>query len=664
MTVSNQNSSVTLNGNGVTTLWPYSFIIPDEDSARVGLFDIASGVLTEISDTDYSISGINDPNGGEVTYPLIGSPISAAKRLVIWREVEYTQDTDLTNQTPYYPVVLEAQLDRIVMQVQQLAEESGRALKVTQGSDLDPDEFIEDLQSAAGDAEAAAASAAADAASAAASAAAAEAAIGQPADGTVTRAKLSSAMSKTIGISVFEHGATGDNVTDDGPAFEAAQAAAIAAGIKLVVVPQGNYRINTQIDIAADVVWLFLGARLTTTLDTMTILSADTVDGWSILGDVRLIGSLTTPDVEAQYGLYVKDCNRCAIEGVTCQNIKGAGFWVTGVASPGERGDRPQFNRVAAYDCTVGRQLDAGAGAEFTTWTNWQASDCAKADVMGAGNTITSGYSIVDCIIGIQLIGGSNHGHGIYANGNISHCTVPIDADDVTNGYTISPVHIYDGEIQITNCDGLVIEGVLDIDSVVVTSGASSGFNYIRNTWWDDSYGPVAFSGTGIAKLVVQNCNGPGVPTRNTFHDVELHAYRNKGSTQGLVSATLATVIFPSETNDPQEIYDAATGIVTIPAGKGGIYEFTWTIVVGGTSLTNVSYGELQQDPLGGAAFVEQIPFGPVLYSSTLIVFQGAAALRMAAGAKARLQVSVTGTSPVVGHASYYCLLTVKKLGN
>lgn len=167
MTLTNPTSSVTHNGNGVTTLWPYSFIIPDDDSARVGLFDVATSALSELPDTDYSITGIGEDAGGEVMYPLVGAPIASAKRLVIWRQVAYTQETELTNQTPYFPKVLEGQLDLIVMQVQQLAEETSRGLKVTQGSELDPDEFISELQQGAAEAAASAADAAASAASAA-----------------------------------------------------------------------------------------------------------------------------------------------------------------------------------------------------------------------------------------------------------------------------------------------------------------------------------------------------------------------------------------------------------------------------------------------------------------------------------------------------------------
>lgn len=171
MTLINQNSTITHNGNGTTTEWPYDFIIPDDESARVGLFDIATSALTELDSTAYSISGIGDSAGGEVVYPLVGAPIGADKRLVIWRQVDYTQDTELTNQTPYYPVVLMEQLDRIVMQTQQLAAEVDRSLKVTLGSTLDPDAFIAQLQQGAADAAASADEAEASAIAAANSAA-------------------------------------------------------------------------------------------------------------------------------------------------------------------------------------------------------------------------------------------------------------------------------------------------------------------------------------------------------------------------------------------------------------------------------------------------------------------------------------------------------------
>lgn len=156
MTVNNELSSVTHTGNGSTTLWPYTFRIPDADNAHVGIFDIASGALTELTPADYGITGIGSDLGGEVQYPLMGAALTSAKRIVIWREMEYLQELDPTNQSPYYPETLEAQLDYIVMQIQQLAEANSRAFKVTQGSTATPDELIEQLFDASAAAAAAA----------------------------------------------------------------------------------------------------------------------------------------------------------------------------------------------------------------------------------------------------------------------------------------------------------------------------------------------------------------------------------------------------------------------------------------------------------------------------------------------------------------------------
>ena len=471
----------------------------------------------------------------------------------------------------------------------------------------------------------------------------------------------------SFGFSVMEYGAVADNSTDDGAAFAAAQSAAVAAGSKLVVVPAGNYRINTQIDISADVTWLFLGARLTTTLDTMTILSADTVDGWAIVGDVRLNGSLSTPDAQSQIGLRIDDSNRYRVEGVTAQNLKGQGFLVTGTASPGERGDRGQFTSCAAYDCTIGRQIDAGAGGEYTIWTNWSASDCATADIIGAGNTVTVGGSIVDNDVGVQLVAGSNHGHGIYSAVQINHNTTNVTAEDITYGFMFEGCNVHEGPLAFDNCAGIVFDGgIIDISAVTNLSGADSGPIIIRNMWWDDSYGPTSFSGTGIATVIVQNCTGPGVPARNQFHLVEVHAYRNKGSTQALTSATTATIIFPSETADTSSAYDASTGVFTVPANQAGLYEVTWSIVAGGTGLdAAASFVEMQVDGNGGGdSYSSQVLTAAAAYGTTLLTFNGSAALRLAAGANVRMRANVTGTSPVIGATAWYCLLSIKKLGS
>lgn len=122
MTISTQSNKIIGLGNGATTSWPYSFLIPSQNVVQV-LYTNVAGVITVLSQSQYTISGINNPNGGTVTYPLSGSPIPAGSTLTIIRVLPYQQLTDLINQGGYYPAVVEGMGDTLEMQIQQVAGE-------------------------------------------------------------------------------------------------------------------------------------------------------------------------------------------------------------------------------------------------------------------------------------------------------------------------------------------------------------------------------------------------------------------------------------------------------------------------------------------------------------------------------------------------------------
>lgn len=137
MTVSNPTNVVTYTGNGVTTIFPFSFLIP-EGTAVLTLTEIATGVESaEISSSLYTITGEDNPSGGSITYPLTGSPVSASYYVNIKRLVDIAQSLDLTNQSSYLPELLEDQLDLIVMMIAQLDEMIGRAILVGPGGATD-----------------------------------------------------------------------------------------------------------------------------------------------------------------------------------------------------------------------------------------------------------------------------------------------------------------------------------------------------------------------------------------------------------------------------------------------------------------------------------------------------------------------------------------------
>jgi len=129
MTLSTTSNKVICAGNGVTTTFSYNFIIQTIADALV-IYTDATGVSTTLSTSQFTITGLNNPAGGTVTYPLVGSPIATGTTLTIMRNAAMTQPTSLSNQGAYYSTAVEGALDRTVMLIQQLNELVGRNLSV------------------------------------------------------------------------------------------------------------------------------------------------------------------------------------------------------------------------------------------------------------------------------------------------------------------------------------------------------------------------------------------------------------------------------------------------------------------------------------------------------------------------------------------------------
>jgi len=133
-------SYVTYQGNGATTSFPFSFIIPDSQSLVVSITNntVSPPQTTVLASSQYSVTGLGSSNeftsgagtGGTVTYPNSGSSLPAGWSITIQRIVSYTQETSLTNQGAMYPQVIEAALDYLTMQTQQLAAAQSSGLSI------------------------------------------------------------------------------------------------------------------------------------------------------------------------------------------------------------------------------------------------------------------------------------------------------------------------------------------------------------------------------------------------------------------------------------------------------------------------------------------------------------------------------------------------------
>lgn len=108
--------------NGVTTVFPYGFLLLDTDDLVVTV----DGVVKTLT-TDYTVSGLSNPSGGNVTFlaaPANGAKVLLSRLLTIQRLTDYQDNGDL------YAETVNNDFDRIWMALQQLQQNDIRALKL------------------------------------------------------------------------------------------------------------------------------------------------------------------------------------------------------------------------------------------------------------------------------------------------------------------------------------------------------------------------------------------------------------------------------------------------------------------------------------------------------------------------------------------------------
>lgn len=152
-------------GNGVTTVFPFAFKVFAKSDVTV-TFLTDNSELTLSLTTDYSVTLNSNQNvapGGTVN--MLWIPPSGTS-ITITSNVPYTQNLTLTNAGGFYPESINDALDRIVIQIQQLAEQLSRTFKIPISSIGTPGSSIGDYL-----AQAAASAAAAESSSVSAAAA-------------------------------------------------------------------------------------------------------------------------------------------------------------------------------------------------------------------------------------------------------------------------------------------------------------------------------------------------------------------------------------------------------------------------------------------------------------------------------------------------------------
>jgi hypothetical protein len=125
VTVSQQTPVNSSTGNGVTTVFPYTFKIVNQADIEVTV----DGVVKTLT-TDYTVSGVGDDAGGNITFvtaPAADTTVVRRRNMAFVRTVDYQDQGDLRSDT------LNPDQDAPILMLQQVQEQAGRSLRYPAG---------------------------------------------------------------------------------------------------------------------------------------------------------------------------------------------------------------------------------------------------------------------------------------------------------------------------------------------------------------------------------------------------------------------------------------------------------------------------------------------------------------------------------------------------
>ena len=140
MTISSTTVKNSYSGNGSTTAFAYTFKIFANTDLQVIIRSSTGTETVKTLTTHYTVSGVGDASGGNVTFTSGNTPASG-ETVVIRRAVPQTQAIDYIANDPFPAESHEEGLDRATMTTQQVQEALDRSLKLSRTNTMTSTEF-------------------------------------------------------------------------------------------------------------------------------------------------------------------------------------------------------------------------------------------------------------------------------------------------------------------------------------------------------------------------------------------------------------------------------------------------------------------------------------------------------------------------------------------
>jgi len=119
-------------GNGSNKAWPFTFPVYNASDLKVYLVTVATGDVAQVL-TDFSVSLNPDQEaspGGTITYPVVAAAITSAYKVQVVRDSPKTQATAFTFGGNFSEESVEAAMDVLATQLQEVSEAVSRAIQL------------------------------------------------------------------------------------------------------------------------------------------------------------------------------------------------------------------------------------------------------------------------------------------------------------------------------------------------------------------------------------------------------------------------------------------------------------------------------------------------------------------------------------------------------
>lgn len=363
------------------------------------------------------------------------------------------------------------------------------------------------------------------------------------------------------GANVMDYGAVGDGITDDRGAFVSALAAS-----DVVYIPSGTFLIASDLTLADNKI--IVG-------DGHSSIVKPPINGAAFIFGNR--NQLENIHIQG-YGKAVNTSRGVFIDGgvsgdaskehtiLNCffTDLSDDGVHVTRTDYP-THSTGSSFTNNKFISCNKGLVFETKG--EYNTITGGAISNCDIGVLVRGGNNTFSSVNISRNAVGVDLVSGTNDGHGMLSVCNINHnTTANLRVTNILNGFTIDACNFYDGAITLASSSDLKFDNCIIGNGATITESGCAR-SYIDKVLFDGNVTItrdtiVIMNATTIPSGGTPDING--LPTLDGFYNIRvsngIYSYEGALFTKQFTSGSDSSFDMDTLLNTYDEVYFINTG--------------------------------------------------------------------------------------------------------